>query len=93
MNIIAQKEKIDIIIKEIDDLINEKIKLSSQSNEHRREYIKFIDYKNKKQYEKLLFNKSKCDELDREVKKISKDLTEKFKELHRQKTINSIIKE
>lgn len=89
----TNKEKMDIIIKEIDDLINEKIKLSSQSNEHRREYIKFMNYKTKKQYEKLVFNKSKCDELDREVKKISKNLTEKFKELHRQKIINNIVKE
>lgn len=89
----THKEKLDIIIKEIDDLINEKIKLSSQSNEYRREYIKFMNYKTKKQYEKLVFNKSKCDELDREVKNISKNLTEKFKELHRQKTINNIIKE
>lgn len=90
---ITKKEKVDIIIKEIDDLINEKIKLSSQSNEYRREYIKLIDYKTKKQYEKLVFNKSRCDELDREVKNISKDLTEKFKELHRQKIINNIVKE
>ena len=89
---ITQKEKLDIIIKEIDDLINKKIKLSSQSNEYRREYIKFMNYKTKKQYEKLVFNKEKCDELDREVKNISKNLTEKFKELHRQKIINNIVK-
>lgn len=89
----TNKEKIDIIIKEIDDLINEKIKLSSQSNQHRREYIKFMDYKTKKQYEKLVFNKEKCDELEKEVKKVSKNLTEKFKELHRQKIINNIVKE
>lgn len=88
----TNKEKIDIIIKEIDDLINEKIKLSSQSNQYRREYIKFIDYKNKKQYEKLIFNKEKCDELEKEIKNISKNLTEKFKELHRQKIINNIVK-
>ena len=89
---ITQKEKIDIIIKDIDNLINQKTELSQKSNEHRREYIKFMNYKTKKQYEKLVFNKSKCDELDKEVKNISKDLTEKFKELHRQKTINNIVK-
>ncbi|GBQ79607.1 hypothetical protein AA14337_1489 [Acetobacter malorum DSM 14337] len=89
----THKEKLDIIIQEIDDLINEKIKSSSQSNEHRREYIKFMDYKTKKQYEKLVFNKEKCDELEKEVKKVSKNLTEKFKELHRQKIINNIVKE
>lgn len=90
---ITQKEKLDIIINDIDELINQKIELSKKSNEHRREYIKFIDYKNKKQYEKLIFNKEKCDELDKEVKNISKNLTEKFKELRRQKVINNIIKE
>lgn len=89
----TNKEKIDIIIKDIDDLINQKIELLQKSNSYRREYIKFMDYKTKKQYEKLIFNKEKCDELDKDIKNISKNLTEKFKELHRQKTINNIIKE
>lgn len=88
----TNKEKIDILVKDIDNLINQKIELSQKSNSYRREYIKFMDYKTKKQYEKLIFNKEKCDELDREVKNISKNLTEKFKELHRQKTINNIVK-
>ena len=88
----TQKEKIDIIIKDIDELINQKTELSNQSNEYRREYIKFIEYKNKKQYEKLIFNKEKCDELEKEIKNISKNLIEKFKELRRQKVINNIVK-
>lgn len=86
------KEKIDILIKDIDNLINEKTELSQKSNEYRREYIKFMNYKTKKQYEKLIFNKEKCDELDKEIKNISKNLTKKFKELHRQKIINNIVK-
>lgn len=88
----TNKEKIDIIIKDIDELINQKTELSTQSNEYRREYIKFMNYKTKKQYEKLVFNKEKCDELEKEIKNISLNLTEKFKELHRQKIINNIIK-
>lgn len=88
----TNKAKIDTIIKDIDSLINQKIELSQKSNSYRREYIKFMNYKTKKQYEKLVFNKSKCDELDKEIKNISKNLTEKFKELHRQKIINNIVK-
>lgn len=88
----TNKEKIDIIIKDIDSLINQKIELSQKSNSYRREYIKFMNYKTKKQYEKLVFNKEKCDELDKEVKTISKNLIEKFKELRRQKIINNIVK-
>ncbi|MFP2874083.1 hypothetical protein ACLEIY_17855 [Acetobacter tropicalis] len=88
----TNKEKIDIIIKDIDELINQKTELSNQSNSYRREYIKFMNYKTKKQYEKLIYNKEICDELEKEIKNISRNLTEKFKELHRQKTINNIVK-
>lgn len=88
----TNKEKIDILVKDIDELINQKTELSTQSNSYRREYIKFMNYKTKKQYEKLIYNKEKCAELEKEIKNISKNLTEKFKELRRQKVINNIVK-